>query len=223
MLTGAQLPIWVDASVAIAPDRSPNHAVFGPETGLISEFLEKTPDGRCHQVGEMYVDSAFRAPRATLEEALTHSEVALLGRVTARAFGFYDLMPGQLLQVEPVRSFGSRLTEPRYYFFVPIGRFKVGDAELCKTDTRYPEPPDIGDEVFLFVDKPADLTGTLFHIQTAGDVVPVGAHGVLRIPHQYTDDPKGTRLGGFSATTKSDLIGSLRRSKFKRRTVPVSP
>jgi hypothetical protein len=209
MLTGAQLPIWVDASVAIGPDRSPNHAVFGPETGLISEFLEKTPDGKCHQVGEMYVDSAFRAPRATLEEALTHSEVALLGRVTARAFGFYDLMPGQLLQVEPVMSFGSRLTEPRYYFFVPVGRFKVGDAELCKTDTRYPEPPDIGDEVFLFVDKPADLTGTLFHIHTAGDIVPVGAHGVLRFPHQYTDDPKGTRLGRFSATTKSDLIGNL--------------
>jgi len=144
---------------------------------------------------------------------VTHSEVALLARVTARAFGFYDLMPGQLLQVEPVVSFGSRLSEPRYYFFVPIGRFKIGGAELCKTDTRYAEPPEVGDEVFLFVDKPADLTGTLFHVQTAGDVVPVDAHGALRFPHQYTDDPKGTRLGRFSATTKSDLIGNIRATR----------
>jgi hypothetical protein len=51
-------------------------------------------------------------------------------------------MPGQLLQVEPVVSFGSRLTQPRYYFFVPVGRFNVGDAELCKTDSRYAEPPE---------------------------------------------------------------------------------
>lgn len=157
----------------------------------------------------MYVDSASRPPRATL----IHSEVVLLARVTARAFGFYDLMPGQLLQVEPVMSFSSRLTAPRYYFFVPIGRFKVGDAEICKTDTRYAEPPEVGDEVFLFVDKPADLTGTLFHIQTAGDVVPVDAHGLLRFPRQYTDDSKGTRLGRLSASTKTDLIGNLKATR----------
>lgn len=227
------LPYWAEASVVLTENGEPNPAVWGDDTSRIREILE-TPDDNpiykngkvigyqgvldyppepgCRNVGPTHNDYPEPPPRATLEDALTHNEVALLGRVTGKAYGFSGGAPGQLLQVEPVQSYGSyRLTQPRYYFFVPIGRFRIGGVTICTMDPRYAPPPEIGDEVFLFVYRPVDRAGVLLHLMDAGDVVPVNRDGSLRLPRQYATAERGGAQGVSTPRTKSDLLIQLQK------------
>lgn len=208
-LNHATLPIWIDASVAVTENGEPNRAVWGEYTGRITELLQKPASGKCLDVGPAYEEIPMPPPRATLNDAVTHSDVALLGRVTDKAYGFYSSVPGQLVQIEPERSFGRRLDKARYYFFVPIAQFQIGGVEICKTDPRYAEPPDIGSEVFLFVQPPADPTGTLLHVLNPGDIVPVGAGGDLRLPAQYAGQEKSLDAAG----TRDGLLAQLQAKR----------
>ncbi|MFL6261371.1 MAG: hypothetical protein ACJ76Y_16865 [Thermoanaerobaculia bacterium] len=210
-LNHATLPIWIDASVAVTANGEPNPAIWGEYTGRITELLQKTASGGCREVGPVFEETPMPPPRATLDDAVTHSDVALLGRVTDKAYGFYSGAPGQLIQVEPERSFGRRLDKARYYFFVPVARFQIGSVELCKTDPRYAEPPDVGGEVFLFVLPPADPTGTLLHVLNPGDIVPVGAGGDLRLPAQYA----GGQEKSAAAQTKAGLLAAIEAKRGK--------
>jgi hypothetical protein len=214
-LRDATQPIWIDASVAVTENGEPNPAVWGEYTGLIREYLEKPAGGGCKAVGPAYTATPYPPPRATLQDAVRHSEVALLGRVTDKAYGFYGHDPGQLLQIAPVLSYGYPLSQPRYYFFVPIARFRVGEIELCKTDPRYAEPPDVGDEVFLFVQRPADTTGVLLHVLNPGDVVPVGAAESLRLPRQYAEGDEKAAPRAAAALTKAALLAQIETVRAK--------
>jgi hypothetical protein len=232
-LSHATLPIWIDASVALTNKGEPNPAVWGDDTARIREILS-TPsdhpiyrDGKiagyqdrsstegCRPVGATYIDYPDPPRRGTIDEAVADSKVALLARITGRAYGFYGGDPGQLFQIEPLHAYGSGLSKAAYYFFVPVGQFRVGKLEICKTDERYSAPPEIGDEVFLFVGKPADGSGVLFHVLNPGDVVPVDPSGSLRLPRQYTAD-QGQALKERSAlSTKSDLLAKLQAVRGK--------
>jgi hypothetical protein len=64
-----------------------------------------------------------------------------------------------------------------------VGRFKVGNEEVCAIDPRFAEPPVAGGEVFLFVDRTRN--GPFFNV-TAEDVVPVDARGALRMPAKFS-------------------------------------
>jgi hypothetical protein len=170
----------------------------------------------CRDVGPTYIDYAAPPPRATLEDAVAHSEIALLGRVTAKAYGFSDGTPGQLLQIQPILSHGHPLSQPRYYFFVPIGKFHLRGVLICKMDQRYADPPDVGGEVFLFVAKPVDPAGVLLQIYDPGDVVAVNPDGSLRLPRQYAaGDQDADRRAATARVMRSDLLDLIqsRRSK----------
>jgi hypothetical protein len=231
-LKEATLPIWIDASVAVTESGEPNPAVWGEYTGRLHEILT-TPSDRpvyrdghlvgylgepsapgCRDVGPAFNDYPEPPPRATLEDAVKHSGVAVLGRVTDMAYGFYDGAPGRLFQIEPIRWHGTALTKPRYYFAVPTGRFRVAGVEICKTDQRYAAAPEVGDEVFLFVFAPDDTTGVLFQVFNAGDVVPVAPDGSLRLPPQYTADEDASRRAS-SARTKRDLLDRIQAVRGK--------
>jgi hypothetical protein len=223
------LPIWAEASIAVSANGKPNPAVFGSAAaGRIHEIMTTPADNAiyfngkivgyqsepsapgCRDVGTTYFDYPEPPPRGTLDDAITSSDVAVLGRVTAKAYGFSTGDPGQLFQIEPVRSYGYPLTQARYYFFVPIGRFTVGGVTICKTDERYAEPPDIGGEVFLFVFKPEDTSGTFFFIYNAGDIVPVDPDGSLRLPRQYAaDEQQGAAPRAAALRTRSDLLARI--------------
>lgn len=226
----ATLPIWIDASVAVTENGEPDPAVWGEYAGRLREilttpadnpvhigdqivYLNKPSEPGCRDVGPAFVDYPDPPPRGTLEDAIKHSDVALLARVTDRAYGFYSGVPGQLLQIEPSRWYGMALTQPRYYFFVPTGRFRIAGVKICKTDQRYAPAPDIGDEVFLFVFGPADTTGVLFHVFDAGDIVPVAPDGSLRLPPQYitAGDQNASRASTLSKRDLLDQIQGLRR------------
>jgi hypothetical protein len=220
------LPIWAEASVAVSADGEPNPAVWGSETGRIHEILTTPADNPiyfngkivryqneqsapgCRDVGTTYFDYPDPPRRGTLDDAITDSRVALLGRVTDKAYGFSSGQPGQLLQIEPVRSYGHQLSHNRYYFFVPIGRFTVGGVTICKTDERYAEPPDIGGEVFLFVSKPEDTRGVFFFVYNAGDIVPVEADGSLRLPPQYAAEHGGASRAA-APRTRAELLARI--------------
>jgi hypothetical protein len=222
-----ELPIWAEASVAVAADGEPNPAVWGSETARIREILATAADSPiyhdarivgyrehpsapgCHHVGTTHFDFPDSPRRGTLDEAISSSEVAVLGRVTNRAYGFSGGEPGQLLQIEPVRSYGQPLSQPRYYFFVPVGRFTVAGVTICKTDERYAKPPDIGDKVFLFVAKTEDSPGVFFPIYDAGDVVPVAPDGSLRLPGRYAAGEQGVTLRASVPRSESDLLARI--------------
>jgi len=227
------LPYWAEASIVLTENGVPNPAVWGDNTARIHEILE-TPDDNpiyengkvigyqgvldyppepgCRNVGPTYNDYPEPPPRATLDDALTHNEVAVLGRVTGKAYGFSGGAPGQLVQIKPVQSFASyQLTQPRYYFFLPIGRFRIDGVTICTKDLRYAPPPEIGDEVFLFVYRPVDPAGVLLHVMDAGDVVPINRDGSLQLPRQYANaEPRGARHSS-NPRTKSELLLHIQR------------
>src|SRR4051794_7986297 len=93
-------------------------------------------------------DLIIRSVKASLLQ-----NTAVLARVTGKAYGFFGGIPGQLLRFSPTKAFGRRLqtSSPAYYVFMPIGRFSVGNTEICKSDIRYAEPPEIGGEAFLLL------------------------------------------------------------------------
>ena len=227
------LPIWAEASVAVSADGEPNPAIWGSEPPRIHEILTTPADNPiyyngkiiryqsepsvpgCRDVGITYFDYPEPPPRGTLDDAIMSSEVAVLGRVTDKAYGFSAGEPGQLFQIEPVSSYGYPLAQARYYFFVPIGRFTVGGVTICKTDERYAEPPDIGGEVFLFVFKPEDTAGVFFFVYNAGDIVPVGPDGSLRLPPQYAANEQGTAPRAAALRTRSDLLARIQTLRAK--------
>ncbi|HVT60994.1 MAG TPA: hypothetical protein VHR45_21705 [Thermoanaerobaculia bacterium] len=232
-LNNATLPTWVDASVALTEDGKLNPDVWGSETRRIREILETPSDHPvffndkvvgysdrssaegCRPVGATFFDYPDPPRRGTLDQAITDSHVALLGRVTDKAFGFYAADPGQLLQIEPLRSYGHPLPKARYYFFVPIARFRFAGVDICKTDERYAEPPAIGDEVFLFVGKPADRSGVLLDVLDPGDIVPVAPEGSLRLPRQYSAAEQGVTQRASARGTKDDLLARMQALRAK--------
>ncbi len=232
-LAGATVPTWVAASVALTPSGELNAAAFGGETANIRKILDTPSDqpvyfnGKvvgyqdrpsmegCRPVGEGDFDYPDPPRRGSLDDAIADSKVALLGRITGKAYGFYAGEPGQLFQVEPLRSYGQALTKARYYFFIPIGRFQFGGIEICKTDERYAQPPQVGGEVFLFVGAPADREGVLFHVLSPGDIVVVEPDVSLRLPRQYTAGEEGVAKRSASTPTSSELLARIEAARAK--------
>jgi hypothetical protein len=232
-LAGATVPTWVAASVALTPSGELNAAAFGGVTRRIREILDTPSDeavylnGKvvgyqdrssmegCRPVGAGFFDYPEPPRRGSLDDAIADSKVALLGRITGKAYGFYASEPGQLFQVEPLRSYGQALTQARYYFFIPIGRFQFGGIEICKTDERYAQPPQVGGEVFLFVGAPADREGVLLDVLDPGDIVVVEPDGSLRLPRQYTAGQEGVAKRSSSTPTSSELLARMDAARAK--------
>jgi hypothetical protein len=211
----AQTPIWVDASVALTESGAPNPVYFGDEAPQVAALIAKTGSGECREVGPKFEDAPFPPRRGSLDEAVGDSQVALFGRIVDKAFGFYSDVPAELLQVEPIHSFGLKLAQPRYYFSVPIARFRIGGTEVCKTDPRFAEPPEVGDEVFLFVPRPEGSPAILLPVIDPGDIVPVNHDGSLRLPPQYADHEAGGKRSAPAMRHKAELLAKITAVKAK--------
>jgi len=196
-----QYPVWVDASVALL-DGKPNTALLGPSASRLAEILSSPLDNGCHAVGPVYSQVAYPEPRDTLNDAVTHSRSNVLGLITGSAYGFYGGVAGQLFRVAPVRTFGEPVPSGPLYFFVPSGRFKIGDDEICKYDSSYAQPPSVGGEVFLFVGRA--ISNTVFNV-SAEDVVPVDARGALSLPARFS--------GKAAVSNRDDLVRRILREK----------
>ena len=147
-------PSWVDASMVLNADGSLNTDLLGPSAVIILKALRaNAPPGQgCLAVGHTFYDMIGRPERNTPEQAARNSRFVLLGTVTERTYGVGGDEPGQLLRITPDEIIkGQPLNVPAYFVFLPAGRFKIGNLEICKTDDFYTEPPAVGEQVLLFV------------------------------------------------------------------------
>jgi len=202
-LAGAEAPAWVDASIAVTPVGTVNGEVLPEHGASVAAMLALPRTNGCVLVGPMIQDRPFTRQRGSFEDLITHSRAVVLARVSGNAYGFWAGIPGQLLQVTPERVFGSRLTREHYYYFVPVGAFRVGNTTICKTDSRFAIPGEIGSEVALFVDQPADRANELFVLEPE-DVVGINRDGSLRLPATLAQSAD-TKI-----RTKSDLVDKVR-------------
>ena len=200
------LPVWVEASSAVDENGQLRTELFG-NAGMAFEREMRKTNGICMPFTDAHISYALPPRRASLDDAVEHSRTRLLAEVTGKAYGIYSgLVPGQLLQVVPVRTFGKPLPRQHYYFFVPVGRFALGEIEICKEDAAYAEPPEVGGEVFLFIAGPPRGTEeNLLVTYGPGDVVPVGRDGSLWLPRSYDRSAKS----GVPPTSRALLLDRL--------------
>lgn len=151
-------PSWVSSRVAARPDGTLDTGLFHPVLLRGLESALRTPPDPvrgCVPVSEFFEDWVSPPDVSSLDGTFRSAQRVLRARVVERDFGFDRGTPGQAFKVEPLETFKGKEELPFYYFFVPVGRFKVGKVEICKTDYRFPNIPEVGEEVVLLVPKVA--------------------------------------------------------------------
>jgi hypothetical protein len=207
-LAGAQAPAWVDASTAVTPAGTVNGEVLPEQGAGVAALLALPQTDGCVLVGPMIQTRPFTRQRGSFQDLIAHSRAVVLARITGKAYGFWAGIPGQLLQVTPERVFGNRLTRVHYYYFVPVGTFRVGSTTICKTDSRFATPGETGSSVALFVDQPADRGNKLFVLEPE-DVVGINRDGSLRLPATLARSPN-TKIWA-----KSDLVDTVKTQRHE--------
>lgn len=152
--TDQTYPTWVSAKVASRPDGDLDPGLFHPqflETFHNLLYAPVDPDMGCIPVGEGFESHIFTPDMSSLRTAFKAVQFVIHARIVDQDFGLRAGVPGQLLKVELIETFKGKDTLPSYYFFIPVGRFKAGKYEICKTDYRFPNIPRSGDEVVLLI------------------------------------------------------------------------
>jgi hypothetical protein len=180
---------WVSEDRASDADGELDEELIHPESRrLITNFLKIPARNGCIPLEEFYQEGVGRRDVDTLEGRFAASELVLHGRVTGKAPGFLAYSPGQLVRLEPIRLLkGDETPLPRYYTFFPVGTVRLGEATLCKTDSRFPRVPEIGDELILMVLDRPDPSEPLLEPDL------YGAEGYLTIHDGHVDLPSRFR------------------------------
>ncbi|MEM1180861.1 MAG: hypothetical protein AAGM22_21125 [Acidobacteriota bacterium] len=161
-------PIWVSSEAALQPDGAVDKSLLHEDDArLIQKFIDLPPgQNGCVELEEFYTSKINAPDRSTLEKAAQTSKAIVVGEVVDQAYGFSGGTPGQLFEVRAQQSLAGRLPIQSYYFFVPVGRFAVGDTEICKTDRRWQRVPRVGEEVALLVPR---LSASGLHKRLPGE------------------------------------------------------
>lgn len=147
-----QSPVWVSASAAIDPSGLINRELFSPASrSTIESYFAEDPAGGCFLVEEHFEDRVNPPDRSSLGRAARHSGLVFLGHVTEVAYGFHFYVPGKLLRIKPSEVLHGDSLLDFYYIFFPVGEFAAGPYRICKSDSRYPSAPDVGDELLIMV------------------------------------------------------------------------
>ncbi len=185
-------PIWIDASMVLNHDGSVDTALVPKDEAdwFLAPLLSSTPEHGCVHTGGILQDNVNAPDRGSLEEAAKSSRLVILGRVTEKAFGLEAYIPGQLLRVVPLETLkGQPRNVPAYFVFMPVGNFKIGTVPICATDKRYPDPPQVGDEVLLFVpDGPnwqAKQSEPFLELLDDGGIVTLHADSTVSLPARF--------------------------------------
>ena len=209
-MKNGSMPAWVDVREAWSDLSGWNAQLLGPHVEALSELMNTRTNSDCVQVGTVHVDHAAPPPRDSFETAARNAALPLLVRVTDRSFGFFGGIPGQLIQARVLRTFDGKAKRELYYFFLPVGRFRVGDKEICKTDDAYAVTPEVGSEVLLFGSKPWDGEGKLLGIYGPGDIITF-AGNFAQLPAQYHG--AAGSIGSQRNVGKSEILGAVERER----------
>jgi hypothetical protein len=195
-------PMWVDASLVFNRDGTVNTALVHPQGVKEIQALENIPRvNGCTPVGIDFQDIVGLPPRGTAEQAAQTSQLVILGKVTEKSYGLFVDEPGQLLRVVPEEVIKGRPRDVDAYFvFLPLGTFRMGGLKICKTDSRYPDPPAVGDQVLLFVPfQEQDQTEPLLEIQDGEGIITIHASGVVSLPKKFVQSETASSLVGKEA------------------------
>jgi hypothetical protein len=208
-------PMWIDSSEILNEDGTINTTLIHPQGVREIQGLRSIPqEGGCTQVGTYFQDQANPPTRSTPEQAAQSARLVILGKVTEKAYGLKVDIPGQLLHVVPEEVLkGQPRDVDAYFVFLPVGIFKLGNLKICKTDSRYAEPPSVGDEVLLFApliaEWPRDQHEPFLDLRDDGGLITIHAGGKVSQPKRYETTP----TSAFSA--KEDLLGRVRAAVSK--------
>jgi hypothetical protein len=206
-------PFWIEKSMILNPDRSVNTDLVSPSGAAEIDALRRTPakDG-CVRIGAEPEDAMGVPSRGTIEEGTRNSRLLVLGKVTERAYGFKGYIPGQLLRVVPEEILkGVPRDVPAYFVFIPVGAFHLGAMPLCKTDDRFADPPQVGDEVLLFApagpDRHDDTREPFLELEDENGLVTIHSNDGVSLP-------RGWRSEGSTKSSPLTREGLLERVRL---------
>jgi hypothetical protein len=200
-------PTWVSASSALRPDGTVDPDLFhSVDQRFIRRLLDSPQKGDCVPIGKLEEIRSRPDRRPDLASAVRDSDWIFLTRVTARAGGFREGLPGTLIQVQPVENLkgtGGKL--PEYYVFMPVGTFQVGSAKLCKTHPLYADLPENGEEVLLLLDSGWINDKELLYTGRESGIITIHKQGIS-LPERYRQGEKA-----FQGRTREDVLGFVRK------------
>lgn len=201
-----EYPFWVSKEMAFGPHGELEKKLFHPDRWQTLKDLLAGPqiDG-CVRLEEVYLEYVDRQPRNSVNAALESAELVIHGKVTGRADGFDIGLPATLIRLE-VLDLVKGSSELREVFFAwPIATFSVAGKRICKTDYRYADLPEEGDEVIAFVRQTVPETFAMLQIESPGDVIVLKPERIV-YPSTMTRDAEASAA---NLTTRTQLLQKL--------------
>jgi hypothetical protein len=206
----SSLPVWVEASIAVLANGDLNQELLGADAVRILKNQLREPRGReCTQFTEVY-DSVPNPPvRGDIPSATRTAALVVEGKVTGRSFGFRGDIPGQLLRVrvEEVFKGGVPKGEDRFVF-LPVATFQAGPYRICKTDQRYPTPPEPGERVLLFIPFVKEAQAPFLELFDDGGLVTVRADEKAALPGRFLRNAQSQKR--TPPTTEAEVVAQIR-------------
>jgi hypothetical protein len=200
-------PVWVDASLVFNQDGGINTALIHPEGVKEIQSLRTRPSvNGCKPDGPFLKDIINLPPRTSPEAAAKNAQLVILGTVSEKSYGLLVTEPGQLLRVVPEDTLkGKPRDVDAYFVFFPVGTFMLDGFKVCKTDSRYPDVPAVGDQVILFMPPQTESqTEPYLEIDDGNGIITIHAGGTVSFPERYRDKTS------VSAVDKDTLIDRVR-------------
>lgn len=145
-------PTFVSATAAVNEDGTLNEKLLHPASkSTLENLLSQDAVNGCIQIEEVWWEEMGVPSRESVQTATQRSDLVARGKVVGKEYGFRFHEPGQLVEVHIEQTYKGKLSSEDLLTFIPVGTFTAGPYQICKIDRRFVQPPEIGDEVLLFV------------------------------------------------------------------------
>lgn len=183
-----QLPFWIPESLLLDEEGEPSEWLPSSTRLFLNEVMQQPWDGQCFESHHPF--PAFNQEgRSTLRQVARDADWIFTARVTALRAGFRQIVPGTMLEIEPLKIFkGPEDRLGRHYVFFPAGEVQVGDWKICHSDASYPALPDLGDELILMVRLSAVNQEGRFLEGDDAMFITLHSNGVTSLPKRFLDD-----------------------------------
>ena len=146
-------PHWVASDAALTSEGRLDTAVFeDAAVEHLKRWLGGTERGEeCLQIENKIPESPVPG-KETLADQTRASDWIFFAEVTGRIPGFRSVRPGTLLRIEPTQVLKGPVDRNfPHYVFLPVGEVPLGKRRLCVEDVRFPELPELGEQVLLYL------------------------------------------------------------------------
>lgn len=178
-------PFWVGAPTAFDQSGTLKEELFHrASVSALKGILARPMLDGCVKVEEVFYEYVEMQPRDSIDLAFSTADLVFHGKVTGLSVGFDTGYPATLVRIENLRLAKGSSPLKVAYFAWPIAEFEVTGKKLCKTDSRYPAPPQLGDEILAFVKQTQPIDFPMLHLEAPGDIVILRANSEV----DYAED-----------------------------------